>query len=450
MRLKYFGTDGIRGAVGGPFINAAFAQRFGHALATFLVRNNPNKPITVVIGRDPRESGVELEAAISESLCGSGVHLMFLGVIPTPGVALAVKQLHADMGIALTASHNPHTDNGIKLFDNCGHKLLQAAEAEIEQLIDAVTPAQLEQADTCGYNYDGRDHYVNFARSLLDYDCLKGSTIALDCSHGATAKTSPEVLRHFGAELVLRGCEPNGHNINDGVGSECPEGLADLVRQSKARLGIAHDGDGDRCVLVDELGNIVDGDRLMGILALHLLRTGKLAKKTLVTTVQSNLGLDRTLTEAGGKVIRVDVGDRNVLHGMLSGGYNFGGEQSGHYIFGEHLFAGDGLLAAIKTIEVMLARGKTLSELGKDITLFPLLKKNVRVQEKIPLERCPNLRAFIKQAEADFDGQGRLLVRYSGTEPKLRFLVEAYDEDTLPGIMQQLIQAASQDLEIEP
>ncbi|MGF1452578.1 MAG: phosphoglucosamine mutase [Opitutales bacterium] len=441
---NYFGTDGIRGTFGGDLLNAAFARRFGRAIADFLIADFPHKPITVAVGRDTRASGVELESALSQGLCPREVHVIHLGVIPTPGVAMAVQQLHADLGIALTASHNPAEDNGIKLFDNRGHKLLPDTEERIERLIDAT--GEVPEAPTCGFEHDGRDHYVNFMRSLLHQDCLEGWKVVLDCANGATYRTSPVVLRQFGAGLTLLGVDPDGTNINAGVGSEYPERLAEEVVRVGANLGIAHDGDGDRCVLCDETGTLVHGDRLLGLLALHEIRQRRLQDQTLVATVQSNLGLDRALETVGGHVERTDVGDRNVLHSLLRGNFNLGGESSGHVIFPRLLEAGDGLMAAIKTLEVMLHTGKPLSALAAEVTLFPQLSRSLQIRAKRPLEACPSLQDAIDQANHRLGSHGRVLVRFSGTEPKIRLLVEADDEALLKPIMESFERAVDQDL----
>lgn len=445
---SYFGTDGIRGTVGGDLLTRDFARLFGHALADFLLRHNPQKPITIVVGRDTRDSGIDLQEAVSEGFCERDIHVIYLGVVPTPGIAMAVMHLHADLGIAITASHNPATDNGFKLFNNRGQKFHVEAEAEIEQLIDKERVMD-PQTFTCGYAHDGLDHYVNYARSLLHQHCLKGWKVVMDCANGATAKSSPPVFRHFGAELVLLGDQPDGANINAGVGSEYPKKLAQAVLAEGAQLGIAHDGDGDRLVLCDEKGQIVEGDQLLGLLALQANRFENLANNTLVTTIQSNLGLDKTLEAHGITTLRTNVGDRNVLHAMIQGEYSLGGEQSGHIIFGDILMAGDGLIAAIKTVEAMLSRNLTLHELKQEIDLFPQRMRNVRIREKRPLADCQSLNRVSREIEDELNGSGRLLIRYSGTEPKLRLLVEARDGECLDPTLERLTAAASEDLELD-
>ncbi len=441
---RYFGTDGIRGTFGGALLNVNFAHRVGLALAAYLRQQHGQKPLTVAIGRDTRASGVDLEAALSQGFCLHEVNVIHLGVIPTPGIALAVQQLHADLGVALTASHNPATDNGIKLFSPQGHKLAPQTEATLEALIDA-QPSHPTSASTCGFFHDGREHYINYLRSLLDCESLRDWPIVLDCANGATAQTSPLVLRHFGAKLTVIGDRPDGQNINQGIGSEHPEALQAAVRNTGARLGIAHDGDGDRCVLVDELGQVVHGDQLLGLLALHEIRRRQLAKDTLVTTIQSNVGLDHCLQAAGARVIRTDVGDRNVLLALLAGGYSLGGESSGHLIFPQLLETGDGLIAALKTLEVMLATRRPLSALAAEVTLFPQRSIALAVQQKTPLADCPHLQATLGQLDRQWGATGRHLVRYSGTEPKIRLLVEAQDASSLDPALAALRNALTLD-----
>ncbi len=447
MTLRYFGTDGIRGPFNGEVINEQFATRLGFALADFVLQLHPQKPITVTIGTDTRSSGILLREAVSRGLCERGIHVVYLGVIPTPGIALAVQQLNADLGIAITASHNPASDNGIKLFNAKGQKFSVETEAQIEALIPETLPPEC-CSEPCNYQHNGPDHYINYLRSQLHQNCLEGWSVVLDCANGATATTSPRVLKHFNPELVTTGTQPDGTNINAGCGSEHPEALAQLVLRHGAQLGIAHDGDGDRVVLCDERGEVVHGDQLLGLLAAHALSRGALAQKTLVATVQSNLGLDFFMESLGGRVHRVDVGDRNVVRAMQEHGYNLGGEQSGHIVFGDILMSGDGLVSAIKTIEVMLETGKPLSELKQQVPLFPQKLMNVKVAEKKSLEGCSALQAVVQSLEAELGSEGRLLIRYSGTEPKLRLLVEARDPARIEPALARLQQAVRSDLEV--
>ncbi|WP_269539756.1 phosphoglucosamine mutase [Cerasicoccus fimbriatus] len=448
MKLKYFGTDGIRDRVGGELLNDAFVRRVGYGVSAFLRKHNQAKPITVVVGRDTRASGEHLEALITEGFCQNQIHVIHLGVVPTPAVAMSLRDLHADFGVAITASHNPASDNGLKFFDNRGLKFSQGAEAEIENFIDNVEINPAKQCADCGHANDGAAFYVNVMRAMMHQGCLKGWKVVLDTANGATAFTTPKVFRHFGAEVIQLGGEPDGKNINDGVGSEHPDKLAAAVLEHGAKLGIAHDGDGDRLVVCDELGRIVHGDCLLGLLGLYGLTTGRLRKKTLVATIHSNMGLDRAIMNAGGKVERVDVGDRNVLHRMMEADYNFGGESSGHLIFRDYSVAGDGLLAAIQLLALMLDTRKPLSEHVNAIELFPQVTRNVKVAEKIPLADCPTLSATMQELEQELTGRGRILVRYSGTEPKLRLLAEGESENLATEAIGRLEKAARADLQV--
>lgn len=446
--MKYFGTDGIRGPYGGPLLNEAFVKRVGHGLARFLLKHNHAKPITVVVGRDTRVSGPLIQQALMDALVFEGIHVFDLGVLPTPAVSMAVRDRQADLGVVITASHNKAGDNGIKLFDNRGLKFAPDAEEAIEGFIDSVKDVPNINAPVIGYEYDAREHYINLMRSLFDQGCLKGWKVALDTAHGATSLTTPEVLRHYGVQLVQIGETPEGAKINDGVGSEYPEKLAALVKENNAHIGIAHDGDGDRLVVCDEKGSILSGEEVIGILALHFLRTGRLRHDTVVTTFQSNFGLDRTIAAAGGRVVRTDIGDRNVLLEMLEHDYSFGGESSGHLIFRDHSVAGDGLLGALFLFALMKDTGKPLSVLRKQVQLFPQNTTNLRVAEKIPLEKCKALTKARKELDKKLDGCGRILVRYSGTEPKLRLLAEAETEEIATQALEQLIRAAQSDLTV--
>lgn len=448
---RYFGTDGIRGRYEGALLNANFVRRVGFGLKDHLRKMNAGKPLCVVLGRDTRQSGEWLEKALLEGLTSGGIHVYRLDQVPTPAVSMMVRDLNADLGIMLTASHNPPEDNGIKLFDRQGLKLEDEEEAAIEAAIDAAAlPDHSPVSLPSGYAYDGRGYYMNYIRSLLHQNCLWDWKVVIDTANGATCETTPAVFRHLGATIVCLGCKPDGHNINVDVGSEHPEALCKRVRKEKAHLGLAHDGDGDRLVVCDEKGHILAGEELLGIIGLHYLSHGQLKQNTLVTTVHSNTGLDKVLADHGGKVIRTPVGDRHVLHAMLQTGSNFGGESSGHYLFTDNSCCGDGLLTAIKLIEVMLASGRPLSELRHQIKLFPQAGLNVRVATKPPIESLPTLFPAIQSVEEKLAGKGRVLVRYSGTESKLRLLVEAPRPATARQCLKVLEAAAQKDLTVLP
>jgi phosphoglucosamine mutase len=449
MSLHYFGTDGIRGTFGEPPLDVPTLRRLGYALGRWLATQHPSRTLCIVAGRDPRLSGPAILAAIAEGLVALGHQVIDLGVLPTPAVPFALLESKADFGLMITASHNPAADNGIKLFDERGLKLAPAAELEIEGWLDrepmpVSTPSSLHLP-----KFDAVESFCRSRAALLSPYALAGWVIALDPGHGATCHTTPEVFRHLGATVHVHAGELDGARINVDSGSEHPEKLAELVRSSGARIGFAHDGDGDRLVACDETGSIVDGDQLLGILALHALRKGQLNNGIVVATVQSNLGLDQAVAAAGGRVIRVPVGDRNVLHQLLELNASLGGENSGHYIFPEQACCGDGLLAALMLTRVLLETGQSLSVLRAGVPLLPQLTANLRVREKIPLETLPAFFAALCSAEEKLAGRGRVLARYSGTEKKLRLLVEGPLHAELETLLASLKAAAAQDLGAE-
>lgn len=442
MTRTYFGTDGVRGPYGGPVINEAFAAQLAQAAVLWL-RGAGERRLTsgargarpdavgerrgtagvgrVLIGRDTRASGTALAAAVARGLRAAGAEPISLGVLPTPAVARAVRTSGARLGVVITASHNPAADNGIKFFGPGGVKLTDEEEAVIESHLGAPVGAAERAVET---EAGAAEDYIATAQALLPAGALAGWRIVLDTANGATCGTSPAVLRGLGAEVTGLGDMPDGKNINAGVGSEHPERLAEIVRGSGARLGIAHDGDGDRCILCDERGEVLDGDEILTLLATHALAQGRLAKNTLVVTVQSNLGVDAALAAAGGRVLRTSVGDRYVIERMLAEGATLGGESSGHIICADISPTGDGLVAALKVIEVMLATGRPLSDLRRVMRKFPQLTAALKVREKIPLEKLPGVTAAMGALESELGASGRVLVRYSGTEAKLRLLVE--------------------------
>jgi len=439
MKRIYFGTDGVRGPYGGPVVNEAFAARLGEAAGIWVGGRG-----RVLIGRDTRASGEALVNAVAAGLAAAGLEPVSLGVLPTPAVARAVRLSEAVLGVVITASHNPASDNGIKFFAGTGIKLTDDDEARIESLL----PAQPCAPQAILAAIDGKADYINAASSMLAPQSLAGWRIVLDTAHGATAATSPAVLRALGAEVVGMGDAPDGLNINAGVGSEHPEKLAELTRATGARLGIAHDGDGDRCIFCDETGSVLDGDEVLTLLALHALAQGRLAASTLVVTVQSNLGVDAAINAAGGCVSRTSVGDRYVIERMLASGATLGGESSGHIICADTSPTGDGLVAALKVIEVMLATGRPLSELRKGLTKFPQLTRNLKVRERRDLAHCTTLSREISALESELGAQGRVLVRFSGTEAKLRLLVEGFSTEVISAGMDRLVTAAGVDLRI--
>ncbi|MGZ0656039.1 phosphoglucosamine mutase [Coraliomargarita sp. W4R53] len=443
---KYFGTDGIRGHFGDPLMCPEFAYRLGCALGQYLNTLRPEEPHYVVVGRDSRSSGPALCDALIAGLNRYQVYVHNAEVVPTPAVARAVLEHQADLGVAVTASHNPSCDNGIKLFDSHACKLDDAQEMQIEALLDDQPSAPVELPLPKSAPLDASSFYVNYLQSLMDQHCLRGWRVVLDLANGATVETTPAVFRRWGPSLYLIGDQPDGVNINDGVGSECPEQLARAVVEQGANIGIAHDGDGDRLVVCDETGTIVDGDILLAIFGRYAMQAGALKAGALVATIHSNLGLDCALREVGARVERVGVGDRHVASRMREMGANIGGESSGHIIFSDFATTGDGLLAAIKIIELMLKTGKSLSELRQEVTLFPQCTLNIRVAEKIPLASLSALQLAIEEVEASLGEEGRVLVRYSGTEPKLRLLVEGRNQSQVAQALKRIEIAARQGL----
>ncbi len=444
MKRQYFGTDGVRGPYGGPVLTDAFAERLGFAAGKFLLAQSPERR-RVFLGRDTRASGPALLEAVARGMAAAGMAPVSLDVLPTPAVALAVAQNYAGPGVMITASHNPAEDNGIKFFLPSALKLSDAEELAIEAILPtapATAPAVVLP------HLDFAADYRAAVGRLFPPGALAGWRIALDTAHGATVGTSPAVLRGFGAAVTLLGGAPDGRNINAGVGSEHPEALVALVCQGGFRLGVAHDGDGDRCVLCDETGALLDGDEILTILALHALRAEKLKARTLVVTEQSNLGVDAAIAMAGGRVCRTPVGDRYVMERMRSEGATLGGESSGHVICADVAASGDGLVAALMVIAVMRETGRPLSELRQQLRKFPQRSSALKVQEKIPLENVTALRDTIVALERELGAEGRVLVRYSGTEPKLRLLVEGPSDSIVDAALARLETAARSGLQV--
>jgi phosphoglucosamine mutase len=445
MQRRYFGTDGVRGPFGGAVVNEAFFAALGAAAGRWM-ESRGVKDGKVMIGRDTRASGPALALSLANGLAGAGARPVLVGVVPTPAVSRAVVEGGAALGAVITASHNPASDNGVKFFGPGGSKLTDAEESEIEAQLKEAPPVAHGKA---GFGEESiLESYIGAATRILPPGALKGWKVVLDTANGATCGSSPAVFRALGAEIVAIGDRPNGVNINSDVGSEHPEALAKLVRDSRARFGLAHDGDGDRCVLCDETGGILDGDEILAILATHALSGGTLAGRLLVTTVQSNLGLDAAVEAAGGRVVRTAVGDRYVAERMRADGATLGGESSGHVICLDLCPTGDGLVAALRVVAVMLATGKPLSELRRVLRKFPQASAALRVSEKKPVESLPTLSAEIRRLEKELAAKGRVLVRYSGTESKLRFLVEGPTDAEVKSGVDGLCAAARADLNI--
>ncbi len=424
---KLFGTDGVRGVANLEPMTSEIAMQLGRAAAHLFMRRAGRHQI--VIGKDTRVSGYMLESALTAGICSMGVDVLLVGPMPTPAIAFLTRSLRADAGVVISASHNPYQDNGIKFFSSDGFKLPDEMEARIEQLIVSDEIRHLRPtADAIGKAFridDAEGRYIEFVkRSLpkdLDFQDLK---VVVDCANGAAYKVAPTVLRELGAKVEVMANKPDGMNINAGCGAVHPQLLQEAVREHKANLGIALDGDADRAIFVCEQGNIVDGDHVMAALALDLQAGGQLAKQTIVGTVMSNFGLELAMSKAGVKLVRTPVGDRYLLERMLADGYNFGGEQSGHFIFLDHNTTGDGLISALQVLSLMKRIRRPLSELAQAMSPVPQILVNVKVRHKPDLETVPDLQRAIQDGETKLNGCGRVLVRYSGTEALLRIMVE--------------------------
>ena len=440
-KQKIFGTDGVRGTANIEPVTAETALKLGRAAAHVFKNVAPHsrgrEKHKIVIGKDTRLSGYMLENAISAGVLSMGVDVLFIGPLPTPGVAYATRSLRADAGIVITASHNPFDDNGIKFFRADGYKLEDKIEDEIEHLvfsgeIENIRPTASEIGKAVRID-DALGRYIEYAKASFPRGMtLDGVRVVVDCGNGAAYKATPCVLRELGAEVIVYGNQPDGTNINKDCGSMHPEMMAAKVAERRADIGIAHDGDADRVLLCDERGTMIDGDDIMVIAALEMIATGALLKNTVVATVMSNAGIDAAINKAGGRVVRTAVGDKNVIDEMLREGYNFGGEQSGHLIFRDFSSTGDGLVAALQILRIMKAQGKPLSQLKQCWTRYPQLVTNVRVREKRPFDQLNGLPDLLNQAEAAVKkAGGRVLLRYSGTEPKARLLMEGPDAGVL-------------------
>ncbi len=444
MKREYFGTDGVRGPFGGPVINEDFATRLGEAVALWVLGRD-GLGGEVLIGRDTRASGLALERALATGLRAGGLRPISLGVTPTPAVARAVVARGARLGVVVTASHNPAADNGIKFFAAGGRKLSDSEESAIEALLP-LQPARLA-ADVIP-RLEANAGYIEALASLLPVGALAGWKIVVDAGHGATVLTTPEALRKAGAEVELIGGAPDGQNINAGVGSEHPESLARAVVEHGARLGVAHDGDGDRCVLCDETGSLLDGDEILTILALDALSRGELAVGTLVVTVQSNLGVDAAIRAAGGRVVRTDVGDRHVLERLRETSARLGGESSGHIVNLDISPTGDGLGAVLGVLAVMRATGRPLSALRAGLIKFPQGQRSLKVAAKRPMTECVALNRELAVLESELGDAGRVMARFSGTETKLRLLAEAGTQARVDAALERLTAAARIDLHL--
>lgn len=438
---RIFGTDGVRGTANIEPVTAETALKLGRAAAhvfkTLESHARGKGRHKIVIGKDTRLSGYMIENALSSGILSMGVDVLFIGPLPTPGVAYVTRSLRADAGIVITASHNPYDDNGIKFFRADGYKLDDGIEGRIEELvfsgaIESIRPLASEVGKAVRID-DALGRYIEYAKASFPKGMtLDGLRVVVDCANGAAYKATPCVLRELGAEVIVYGNQPDGTNINRNCGSMHPEDLCQRVVEHHAQLGIAHDGDADRVLLCDEHGTVVDGDDILAITGLEMLEAGTLAEKTIVATVMSNAGLGAAIEQAGGRLIRTAVGDKNVIDEMLKHGYRVGGEQSGHMIFRDYGTTGDGLVAALQILRIMKSRNALLSQLVHCWTRFPQKVTNLRVKEKRPFESLPGVMDLVQQAEAELTADGgRVLLRYSGTEPKARLLLEGRNQEAL-------------------
>jgi phosphoglucosamine mutase len=443
MANKYFGTDGIRGRANVK-LTPDLALRVGQTAGLALRRGEHRQ--RALIGKDTRLSSYMIEGALVAGFTSVGVDVALLGTIPTPAVAMATRRMGGDLGVMISASHNSYEDNGIKLFDSDGYKLSDALEARIEALLEKNVSPMLAGAANLGRveQVDVQRQYVESAKGALGRGgSLKGMRIVVDCANGAAYKVAPEALRELGAEVEQIGIEPDGYNINAGVGSTAPEALARKVRETRADVGIALDGDADRMILVDEKGNVVDGDQVMAVLAESWRDEGRLTRSGMVATIMSNLGLERHLAGLGLALERTAVGDRHVIERMREGGYNLGGEQSGHLILADYSTTGDGLVSAIKLLGAVQSLGKPASEVCHRFEPLPQVLRNVRFGGGRPLENAV-VAKVIRDATARLGSRGRLVVRLSGTEPLIRIMGEAEDKDLVDSLVGDVCDAVAQ------
>lgn len=445
---KLFGTDGVRGVANTYPMTSEIAMQLGRAIA-FIVKNQV-KGNTIVIGKDTRLSGYMIENALAAGICSMGVNVQLVGPLPTPGIAFITTSMRADAGVVISASHNPFQDNGIKIFSADGYKLPDAMEVDIEDLIFSQKMAALRPvADAIGKALridDAAGRYIVYLKNTFPKNyVLDDFHIVLDCAHGATYKVAPHVFTELGAKVTTLGVTPDGKNINHECGALYPEIMAAKVKQLGADIGLALDGDGDRLIVCDERGTILNGDHIMAICAADLMHRRKLKKKTVVATVMSNMGLEQAVIAMGGQLVRAQVGDRYVVEAMRTKGYNFGGEQSGHLVFLDHNTTGDGTLAALQLLAIMIKKNKPLSELASIMSSYPQVLKNVRVGTARAPEQIPGFTEALAAAEQQLGSQGRILVRASGTEPVIRVMVEGEDTAKITSIARELCEVIRKD-----
>jgi phosphoglucosamine mutase len=444
---RLFGTDGMRGKAGIFPLEPATVRRLGGALVRVLRHDDAGgggRPLRFLAGRDTRESGTWIEQALAEGMAGEGGTLISAGVVPTPAIAYLTPRQGFTAGVVISASHNPFEDNGIKVFSGAGEKFTEALERQVEAVMaDASWTASDApvQVATVDYREDYERHLADILPPPLR---RRGMRIAVDCANGATTTVAPQVFEHLGFDSTFMGVDPDGRNINLHCGSTHPQGLSEVVVGGGFEMGIAFDGDGDRAIFVDASGAVVDGDAVMLMCAKCLKAEGRLAGDAIVATVMSNIGLEIALRKAGIAIVRCPVGDKYVMEEMLKRGLALGGEQSGHVIFADYLFTGDGLATALGVLRVMASTGRTLADLASEMTAYPQVLMNLRVKEKVDLATVPAVAEVLQQVEARLEGSGRLLVRYSGTEPLLRVMLEGQDQEEIKKWGQEIIDAVKQ------
>lgn len=446
---KFFGTDGVRGTANVHPMTTEMAMKLGRA-AAYIFKNSGARH-RIVIGKDTRISGYMLESALTSGICSMGVDVLLVGPLPTPGIAFITRSLRADAGVVISASHNPFEDNGIKFFSKDGFKLPDDQEMRMEHLI---TSGEIEHIRPTAHEVgkafridDAVGRYIESVKSGFPKGMtLEGIRVVIDCANGAAYKVSPLVLKELGAEVFVLNDKPNGTNINAGCGSLHPEVIQKAVLEQGADIGIAHDGDADRVIFCDENGHEFDGDKVLALCAIDMKKEKRLSRNTAVATVMSNLGLELALKKAGIKLVRTAVGDRYVVEEMQKGGYNLGGEQSGHVIFMDYNTTGDGIITALQVLAIMKKTGKRLSALSKVMTTYPQVLVNVPVREKRDIMELPKLARMVADAEQKLDGNGRLLIRYSGTEPKLRIMAEGKDLSFIEEIVNGLARSVKEEL----
>jgi phosphoglucosamine mutase len=448
MTRKLFGTDGVRGRANTHPMTAEMALRLGAAAGRYF-RSDGSNGHRVVIGKDTRLSGYMLENALTAGLTSTGMNVLLLGPVPTPAVGFLTRSMRADLGIMISASHNPAEDNGIKFFGPDGFKLSDEAEAEIEAIVAGdIAPALPRNIGRAKRIEDGRGRYQEYAKTTFPRGLnLGGLKVVVDCAHGAAYRAAPEVLWELGAEVIPVGVSPDGHNINQGCGSTDTRACVETVIAHQADLGISLDGDADRVMLIDETGAVADGDQIMALFAARWAAEGRLKDGTLVASVMSNLGLERFLQSRGLRLERAPVGDRYVVERMREGGWNLGGEQSGHIVMTDYATTGDGLIASLQFLAAMVETGRPASGLVESFDRVPQLLKNVRYEAGAEPLKAPQVQRLIAEAEARLDGRGRLLIRKSGTEPLIRVMAECDDDallaEVVDGVVATITQAAS-------